>query len=244
MTHYRTDRDRKIQGNRVAGRREMFVELGQAVTEMHGRFIEVHDKLLGLLGVEADEIPKAEEAQADEAENRLVKLYNWAYHQLAAVLAPNWEAFVSDERVTAVREHLFPMGSPSMLRASSQLVLDGVNHLMAALKRESVVKYPETFVQELAIARESLVLAMAALQQQEEREVSPEHAETRGRWDDHFLALREVTTAFLRLDNRLVELDAYFAPEPFEVPAEVEAATEQTEQTEQTEDTPAEQPTA
>jgi hypothetical protein len=240
MTHYRTDRDRKIQGNRVVARQEMFIELGDAVAEMHGRFAAVNSKLLELLGVDPTETAE-EETQADEAENRVVKLYNWAYHQLAAVLAPNWEAFVSDERVTAVREHLFPMGSPSMLRASSQLVLDGVNHLMSALKRESVVKYPETFVQELAIARESLVLTLAALQREEEREVSPEHAELRGRWDDHYLALRDVTTAFLRLDSRLAELDAYFAPEPFEVPAEI-AAAEVADQA--ATDSPAEQPTA
>lgn len=217
MMTYRTDRDRQVQGDRVLERQALFADLGKAVVDFHGRFASVHAGLQDLIRVrEEPQDPAAEELRA-AAETRLMRLYNWAYHQLAAVLAPDWQSFLSDERVTALRERLFPIGSPSMLRTSSQLVLDAANHLLTMLKRDKIVAYPDSFLQELAVARESFLLAVAAITGQPDLEVTPEHVEQRSKWDDHYLALRDISMAFLRVEGRLAELDAFFGPEPEEV---------------------------
>jgi hypothetical protein len=121
------------------------------------------------------------------------------------------------------------MGSPSVIGFSSQIALDLLSHLMLALKQEKVVSYPQTFFNELGKTRESLMVAIAAYnaEQRDASEVSKEHQAARDSWDRHFLALHDIVRAYLRVEDKLHEVDGFFGPDK---PAETEQNAEETEQ--------------
>lgn len=214
MAIYRTDRERNLLGDRVSSRHTRFTQLAVAVGELHGRFCQTHAAFVDRLTstAVADEPSATEEKEA--AEHRALRLYRWAYHQLASLIVPDWDEVVSEELIAEARERLFPMGGPTVIGFSSQIAVDMLSHLMMALKQEKVVSYPQTFFNELGKTRENLMVAIAAFNaEQREGEVSVEHQQARKSWDRHFLALHDIVRAYLRLEDKLGELDGYFGPE-------------------------------
>ena len=216
MAIFRTDKERKVHGERVVGRKGLFAELDEAVARLHSLFSDAHRGLVELID-SADKGTEENEAEkkTEQAVNDVTRLYRWAYNQLTALVTPDWNAYVSDEQIAAARERLFPIGNPNVMTVSQQLVLESVSHLITALKQEKVAQYPQTFFEELTRARETLVATLAAISKEprEPREIGEAHRQARALWDNRYTALHEVTQGFLRLASRFEQLDRFFGPE-------------------------------
>jgi hypothetical protein len=205
MAIYRTDRDRRILGDRAIARQAEFSEIHPAVAEVHQRFTEVHAALGAAF--EARQKEQNEDAAAREertgAEVKVAKMYSWAYQQVERLLQPSWEIEDATEDAKDVRDRLFPLGPPNVVSTSTQMVIDGMNHFLAALGREKAITYVSEFSQAAKDALGHLRDAVANVnveQGETSRAVDAVEA-ARAAWDTHYTALREVTSAFLRLNN-------------------------------------------
>ena len=205
MAIYRTDRDRRILGDRVVANQDAFNGIHSAVGEVHGLFCEAHVVLAGALEERRRE--ETEDGLARNERERAVeevgKMYGWAYHQVEGLLQPSWDAVDASEDATSVRARLFPLGPPTAASVSTQLILDGMTHFLAATEREKAVAYPEAFIQSAGEALAALGEATA--------KVTVEIGETsamidtvtaaRERWDICYESLRDMTAGFLRLSG-------------------------------------------
>ena len=215
MAIYRTDRNRRILGDRVVARKDDFAGIHPAAAEVHGVFTEAHQGLQKI--VEDRRREDTEDAMArdnrEKAEDRTVQLYSWAYHQVDALLQPNWESVDSPADASDVKERLFPLGNPTEASVSTQIVVDGFSHFLEAVKRENAVAYPPKFIQG---ALNALVESIAAVTREssETDEQAKKVASARERWDNCYNALRDVTSCFLRLEGSYDRLPGFFRDLP------------------------------
>jgi cell division septum initiation protein DivIVA len=214
MAIYRTDRDRRILGDRVVARQEDFSAIHSAVAEVHGRFVEAHTALGAAF--EARQKEQNESAEAREvrhgAEATVAKMYSWAYKQVDQLLQPSWDTADASEDAADVRERLFPLGPPAVVTKSTQMIIDGMNHFIAAAERERAVAYVAEFSQAAQDALSHLreAVAKVTVEQTETAQAVDAVEKARADWDRHYVALREVTSAFLRLSNEHHRLTTLF----------------------------------
>jgi hypothetical protein len=218
MAVYKTDRQRRILGDRLVARGKELGAIHPAVAEVHRGFTDVHGAFQHALEERLRE--EGEDALARERREEAVaacaRLYSWAYHQVDALLRPSWDAADPAADPAAVRERLFPLGNPTAAAVSLQLTLDGMTHFLAAARREPAVAYPPEFLAAAGRARDELLTTVAAVTRDgdETRGAAKAAAEGRERWDTCFNALRDVTSGFLRLQGRLDRLDVLFSELP------------------------------
>ena len=210
---YRTDRDRRMAGDTVLIRREHFAAVHPTVIEVLDIFAERHaelDTILDGLRKEAGEDQQARSFR-EQIQAQAISLYEWGYGQLDALLTPSWEDPAERVSVDEVRDRLFPLGSPGKVTTSSQKLFDGLEHLKKALAREPVV-FPQRFIKALAEKTPALGDAIAKVVK-ENTETNKQQVlvnQARQRWDDAYTSLKEVTSAFLRLDGRREEMGSLF----------------------------------
>ena len=214
MAIYRTDRDRRIIGDRVVAKEESFAGVNKAVEEVWRLFVEVHAELQQAL--ESRQREKSEDAVARQrravALERAFAMYRWAYAQLAVLAQPDWDDPPADDLVAELRERLFPLGAPHQLGDSAQMVLDGMTHLLSAAGREEWVSYPQRFMEEAASRRAELSASIGDVSREEleTRNWAATHATLRKEWDKHYRSLRDVTGGFLWLADRSEEMASLF----------------------------------
>lgn len=218
MAIYRTDRDRRIIGDRIVAKKDAFAAIHDAVTEIWQLFLIIHTKLQEAL--ENRQREQTEDGKArlarDHAHEFGLAAYRWAYAKLDGLLMPGWDEPPQDEEISATRERLFPLGAPHEIGPSPQKVFDGLSHLLTALEREDAVSYPEDFLKEAAARRARLeaTIGDVSREEMETRTWARQHMELREKWDIHFRSLHEVTSAFLRLADKAEELGPLFRTLP------------------------------
>ena len=218
MAIYRTDRNRRILGDRVVARKKDFFGIHPATGEVHGVFTEAHNILQKF--VEDRRREDTEDSLAREnrekSKDRAVQLYSWAYHQVEALLQPNWDSVDSPADAGDVKERLFPLGNPTEASVSTQIVVDGFRHFLEAAKRENAVAYPPKFIQDSQGALNELVDSIAGVTREssETDEQAKKVALARERWDNCYNALRDVTSCFLRLEGSYDRLPGFFRELP------------------------------
>ena len=106
MAVFRTDRERRILGDRLVARRAEFVAIDEAVGRVLDRFAEAHRELLAAL--ERRRREEGEDSRArrrrDEAAAAAWKHYRWAYHRVDALLAPSWDDAPEPWDVSQIRD--------------------------------------------------------------------------------------------------------------------------------------------
>jgi len=214
MAVYKTDRQRRIVGDRIAARQGELAAIHPAVGEMHATFRGAHGAFASALEERRREEGEGGLAREkrDAAAARCAELYAWSYHQVDALLRPTWDAAGSAADPDAVRGRLFPLGNPTAVSLSAQLALDGVTHFLAAAARETAVTYPTPFLQAARTAKDALASAAAAVTREDDQGGSAAKAvaEARDRWDTCYVALRDVASGFLRLQGKHDRLDVLF----------------------------------
>ncbi|MCB9729782.1 MAG: hypothetical protein H6746_15035 [Deltaproteobacteria bacterium] len=215
MAVSRTDRDRRILGDRVVARAEEFRAIDTAVGRVLDGFIAQHvaleQRTAARLKEEGDD-QKARRAR-DEAAGDAVRLYTWAYYQAPAMLGASWSDVVDDRDIDLVRQRLFPLGPPNAITVSHQRTLDGLIHLGEALGQGGLA-FPDAFKGDVAATRDRLSAAIdrVTTDAAETNAATGAQLETRERWDVHWQALRDVTAAFLRLAGELSRHAGLFRP--------------------------------
>ena len=113
---------------------------------------------------------------------------------------------------------LFPIGIPNLAVTSTQKMLDAVTHLIAAIDREQVVRFPEAFVKDLRKAHETLLVTIGKVtnETQESQQATQAVLKARATWDDTYRSLKDVATAHLRREGRLDRMNVLFSglPQP------------------------------
>ena len=209
---YRTDRDRRMVGDTILARREQFEAIHPAVSEVFFTFAGHHNTLAQRLDELRREVGEDQQARSfrDGIQAQASALYAWSYNQLDALLTPSWEDPAERVSVDDVRDRLFPLGSPSKL-TSSQKLFDGLTHLKHALTREAVGFSPR-FIKALAEKTPALGEAIGKVIK-DTTETAEQRAlviEARQKWDEAYTSLKEVASAFLRLQGRREEMGALF----------------------------------
>ncbi len=216
MAVTRTDRDRRILGDRVQARAAEFGGIDEAVGRAHGLFAAQHRALTEAIGIRLREESEDDRArrQRDEAAADAARQYAWAYHQLPGLLGGTWTADADEADLQLERQRLFPLGAPNEIADTHQRTLDGVIHLAAALAHDEFSLYPEAFRDILAQTRDRLAQGIDAVttDSAETQEATQAHLKAREDWDRHWQALREITAGFLRLQDRLDHHAPLFRP--------------------------------
>lgn len=219
MAEYRTDRERRILGLRVESRRALFEAVDEAAgrlsAELIRRTLVLNDFVVKRKREEDQDAVAI--GERDSVAEHWGDFYVWTYAQIPAWLQPTWGAARTVHADSEVlRRRLFTLGAPSKVAAIPQLLLDGLVTLDAALDGDTGLTIPEGYRAELTkgIGLLRSRISGATQEQSETRALVAEHQAARDSWDAAYMALRDVTRGFLRLQGRLDELDALFAPLP------------------------------
>lgn len=203
MAVTRTDRDRRILGDRVVAREAEFRAISGAVGEVYELFIAEHQ---GMSERTAERLKEESEddlarRKRDEAASDGVRQYSWAFHRVPALLGESWVDGVDEAALTAARDRIFPLGAPTAVVVSHQRTLDGLIHLVEGMGDDSPVKFPAEFKATVIKTRDALRAAIGGVTQDsaETETATAAQLKARARWDLHWLALREVTAGYLRL---------------------------------------------
>lgn len=218
MAIFSTDRERRMMGDRLVALRDAFVQIDPALVTVYELFCREHgafSRLQDLRRQEIGEDAAARRARQEESDLGAL-LYGWLYLRVPLLLRPTWDTVVDPELEAEVMERLFPLGPPSLVARSIQLVLDGLTHLQDALPREPTLTVEPTLLQVVSERRDLLAArtACVTVEQKETRDATEEHAEARKRWDASYRMLREATLGYLRLQNRDEELARLFTVLP------------------------------
>lgn len=216
MAVTRTDRDRRILGDRVVARAPEFGAIDEAVGRAFALFAAQHDALTAAIALRLREESDDEKARRlrDEAAADAVRQYAWAWHQLPSLLGGSWTADADEADLGLERQRLFPLGAPNEVADTHQRTLDGVIHLATALAHAQDPLYPEAFRTALAETRDRLARAIDAVTTDgaETKVATDAHLSAREAWDRHWQALREITAGFLRLQDQLDRHAPLFRP--------------------------------
>jgi len=203
---FRTDRDRRILGDRVAARPAEFAGIHASVVPAHGQFCSTHTQMVSLEDARTKETTDAQQARVlrDETTQRVLKKYAWAYSKLSDLLSPSWDAPVEPELAAEIQGRLFPLGPPTAVQVSTQLTLDAANRFLKQLPREPGLTYPPPFIAELTAEAAELASRIGAVTREadEAQHATDAHQTHRAKWDNDYLGLREVTSGYLRLTGR------------------------------------------
>lgn len=222
MAIYRTDRDRRILGDRIVARIAEFNAVHSAVAEIASQFANTHADLASSIDARIRETgeDEKERQQRDEAWATGQKLYTWAYNQLPSQIMPSWDAEIVSETLEITRKAIFPLGSPSEVFISEQKTLDGLEHFVLGVARESGLNYPQPFLNAATQAKENLQKGIDAVTRDmaETASAVTKVLEFRSRWDELYRALQEVTSAFLRVQQQDRALLKVFRALPSSLP--------------------------
>ncbi|MBI5497385.1 MAG: hypothetical protein HY904_20390 [Deltaproteobacteria bacterium] len=218
MATFRSDRERRMLGDRVVSRKDAFVAVHPAVAEVHAGFADAHGKLQAAIATrdkETGDAQKARDARDDEVAKSNAQ-YAWAYNELHRIMAPSWDAKVDEDLYAKTVARLFPLGPPATVGATSQLVLDGMKTFVDRVAHEQGVQYPPAFLQaaRAGVAAVTAHIAKVNKEADEASAATDAHQAARDKWDTHHQALLEITTGFLRLKDDLGQLNVLFQDIP------------------------------
>ena len=214
MAIYITDRQKRIQGDRIVHKKAAFDSVGPEITIFHGKFCVVH-KLFAV----ALEIRRKEEVEdigvrkkRDKLVSTAIRQYKWAWKFPSTNLLRGWEAQVDQDLVDSVRKRLFPFGKPKNIH-STQLVNDGLNHFIVACERETDLIYPAEFIKDAKNTSEQLsaTISLVVKESNETTGAIVKHKEARVQWEVYYKSLKEATSAYLRIQGRHTELSTLFS---------------------------------
>lgn len=218
MAIHRTDRDRRIVGDRILARKGAFAAVHDVVAMIHDKFSEAHQELATAIETRIKEESEDQVArrEREEAAVEAQRLYSWAFHQIDAMLAPSWDDFSDDVESALLKETLFPVGNPSTVAESTQLTVDGLQTFLSQVDAQQAVTYPTAFLErcqstlsQLRAAIDNVTTEMGESARESDRVLS-----ARTTWDRTFASLRDVTNGLLRLDGREGDLAGLFRSVP------------------------------
>jgi hypothetical protein len=216
MAVTRTDRDRRILGDRVVARADEFRGIDEAVGRVFDRFVGKHGELSERTAARLREEGEDEKARRvrDETAVDGLRQYSWAYHELASLLGDSWTSGVDEAKLALTRARLFPLGSPTEVGMSHQRTLDGLIHLVDGMASEPGVVFPEAFRSDAGRTRDALLAAIGQVTADgaETESVTSTQLQARVEWDQHWQALRDVSAGFLRLAGELARHPGLFRP--------------------------------
>jgi len=212
MAVFRSDRGRRMAGDRIVSRIPAFKAVHSAVGEAAERFAVTHNEL----GKRIDEriAEQSDDALAretrDQLTERAIQVYAWGYTRLDGLLQGSWEQPYQPDRADRLRGELFPLGNPSGLANGSQLAVDAMRHLHLGLQRNPDLGYSEAFGAEVAqlYGKLEVTLKQVGIETDETKAATEQVTAARQVWDQHRMALEEITTGFLRFEGRVGEIDS------------------------------------
>lgn len=218
MATFRTDRDRRILGDRVVARKAQFCAMHAAAAEGHAIFVETHatlEKADNARSKETNEAQQARDTRSSEAADSL-RLYAWAYNKLPDLLSPTWNAPVDPEVLEKTHKRLFPFGAPSTIKDQPQVILDALSTFLTQTALKPAIPYQAPFLAEAADKRDKLRAALAAVTTEgdEADAAVSTHKTARDTWDEKYLGLSELTSGLLRLQGKHDQHAHLFRPLP------------------------------
>lgn len=212
MATYRTDRDRRMIGERILASEAAFMEIHDGVAEVWRRFADTHGKLMEALTVRQLAQPHDPDSTevSPNAPERAFAMYRWAFVHLPGLAQPGWDDPPADREVEVVRERLFPLGAPQRIGGKDKMVLDGLTHLLSAVA-DSGVQFSQEFIEEAeARCGDLAVWIESACREERESNRWEEFLALRKRWDKLYRSLRDVTAGYLWLADRSEEMSILF----------------------------------
>ena len=213
MAVFNNDREKRKKGDNLVAKEKKFESVSPEVFAFFGVFCTVHVAFKAAL--EERERERAEDIEARVERDKIVKLaikvYTWAWYYPTLTAKQSWMGEVDKEFVNKTRSILFPLGPPKNIH-STQMAVDGIRHFNASKHRVDIT-YPADFLQDALNIEEQLVNVVndVAIEEGETRDVSDKHKESRVKWDKYYRSLKEITSAFLRVQDRLSELKIIFS---------------------------------
>ena len=213
MAVTRTDRDRRILGDRVLAREAEFKAIHPVMAEVVDAFAAQHREL----GAATEERlrEEGEDAKArrerDEAAVLAQRQYSWAYHQVPQMVGGSWKDEADAQGAALIRERVFPLGAPNTIVVSSQRTLDALIHLAEGMGGEGL-SYPDSFKVDVTATRDRLARAIADVTADvaETDTVTTRQLQARDAWDIHWQSLRDISAGFLRLQGQLARHPGLF----------------------------------
>jgi hypothetical protein len=218
MAIYRTDRERRILGDRIIARKDTFAAIHDVVGMVHGKLKEAHTALGAAIDARQKEESDDQRArrERDDAAVEVQRLYAWAYNQIDALLSPSWDDPSEEVEAGLLRETMFPLGVPSTVADSVQLTVDAMQSFLAQVAAQQSVSYPAPFLERChsALAQLRSGIDNVTTEMGESAKESERVIEARANWDRAFTSLRDVTNGLLRLEGREAELAGFFRTLP------------------------------
>lgn len=208
MATFRSDRERRMTGDRILSRKDAFTAIHPAVAEVHGVFARAHQDLQTAISARTKETKDAEDAREtrDAAYKRVAGQLTWAYAEVERKLTPSWDALPDADLVDKARANLFPLGPPAVFGSTNQLTHDAmVTYLDRVNRVPPAERPPPAFMQaaQAALTEASKAAAAVNTEADEASTATRQHTGARARWDNVHVALKEVTSGFLRLAGKV-----------------------------------------
>jgi len=218
MAIFNSDRQKRIIGDRIIAKQQAFNQINPGVKDVFSYFEKTHVVLQEAL--EERQREETEDSMArqkrEEAVDRAMNVYSWAYNQVQALLQPSWNEVTDPTEVDSVRERLFPLGNPTAVSASTQLTIDGLTHFLNAVEREDAVRYPANFISDAKKVLDSVSKTVdeVSREMEETRNLTKAAIDMRNDWENAYLSLKEITSCYLRLNNEHHRMGALFGVLP------------------------------
>ena len=206
MSVYRTDKQRCANGDRIIARRADFAEAGPEVVEVHEIFTDSHHDFIAITTDRRREQTEDIDARKlrDELSLKSQRLYSWSWNFVQLEGQKNGK-FLTDFSIDKdIREKFFSLGPPTSVQ-STQLSVDGLTHLLIAHEQDPIFNFPEDIIQTIKNTLNDLKRAIdqVTVEENSTRKKTMSHKEARANWDLYYKSLREITSGYLRMKNKL-----------------------------------------